>query len=68
VDRKNLGAVNDLNQTVEFIMQAIKGLAGDVDLDDPEVQQYINWARRKLTPLDKSSHYGAQVRKKTRKP
>lgn len=57
--REQQAATCDLTVAVEFIMTAIQGLTMGRSLDDPQVQQGVNWAIRKMLPLDNQFRNGA---------
>lgn len=55
------GAANDITLAVEFLMGSARDLIGGKDINHPEVQEQLDFALRKLIPLDNSSRYGAQM-------
>ncbi len=56
------GAANDITLAVEFLMGAARDLIGGKETAHPEVQEQLDFALRKLIPLDKSSRYVEQTR------
>lgn len=59
------GATNDVTLAVEFLMGMARDLIGGKELGHPEVQEQLDFALRKLIPLDTLSRYGAQSRGKS---
>lgn len=61
-----LGAINDLTIAAEFLLVALRDVAGGKGITCDSVQQNLDWAVRKIDPMisaPKSVHSGPEGRK-----
>lgn len=52
MERREIGALNDMTVATEFLMVAVREIARGAAVSTPAVQEYLGYAVRLLRPMD----------------